>query len=59
MMIIHLYPWQIKHATDVLSLFLETVGIWMGNNRIRLNPGKTEWLRVLEPSHSETKPSFV
>ena len=29
-----------------LSRCLEAVGVWMGNNRIQLNPGKMEWLWV-------------
>lgn len=35
------------------------VGVWIGNNRLYLNPGKTEWLRVLEPFGSGTLPFLV
>lgn len=33
-------------AVNVLSWCLDTVGIWIGNNWLQLNPGKRDWLRV-------------
>uniref|UniRef100_A0A8C6XGP5 Reverse transcriptase domain-containing protein n=1 Tax=Naja naja TaxID=35670 RepID=A0A8C6XGP5_NAJNA len=37
-------PGQISDALSVMSRCLEAVRVWMGSNRLQLNPTKTEWL---------------
>lgn len=37
-------PGEGNNPVDVLSWFLGSGGVWMGNNRLQLNPDKTEWL---------------
>ncbi|KAK9396605.1 RNA-directed DNA polymerase from mobile element jockey-like [Crotalus adamanteus] len=42
-------PCPFSEAVDVMCRCLEDVRVWMGVNRLRLNPDKTEWLWVLPP----------
>ncbi|KAM3835771.1 uncharacterized protein M6D78_010277 [Vipera latastei] len=39
-------PNQPSDALAVMSRCLEAVQVWMGRNRLRLNPAKTEWLCI-------------
>ena len=50
---------EVSDAVTTLSRCLEAVGAWMGNNRIRLNPGKMEWLWVNGCSISRPWSSLV
>ncbi|KAM6466454.1 uncharacterized protein PHA67_012250 [Liasis olivaceus] len=52
-------PGDLSDAVTTLSLCLEALGVWMGNNRLQLNPGKTEWLWVGGSSVSRSLPSLV
>ncbi|KAK9409653.1 hypothetical protein NXF25_000828 [Crotalus adamanteus] len=42
-------PSSLSEAADVMGRCLEAVRVWMGVNRLRLNPDKTEWLWMLPP----------
>ena len=39
-------PGKVSDTVTALSQCLGAVGVWMGNNRFQLNPGKTEWLWI-------------
>uniref|UniRef100_A0A8D0BC31 Reverse transcriptase domain-containing protein n=1 Tax=Salvator merianae TaxID=96440 RepID=A0A8D0BC31_SALMN len=52
-------PHQFSEAVDVMCRCLEAVRVWMGVNRLRLNPDKTEWLWVLPPKDSAICPSIT
>lgn len=51
-------PGEVSDAVTTLSWCLEAVRVWMGNNRLQLNPGKTEWLWVNGSSVSGTLSSL-
>lgn len=36
-------PGKLSTVVAVLSWFLEAVRVWMGNKKVQMNPGKTEW----------------
>ncbi|XP_060539382.1 uncharacterized protein LOC132709511 [Pantherophis guttatus] len=42
-----------------MSQCLEAVWIWMGRNRLRLNPSKTEWLWFPTSRYSQLTPSLT
>uniref|UniRef100_A0A8C6XD58 Reverse transcriptase domain-containing protein n=1 Tax=Naja naja TaxID=35670 RepID=A0A8C6XD58_NAJNA len=52
-------PDQISDALSVMSWCLEAVQTWMGSNRLRLNPAKTEWLFLPASRCSVDVPSLV
>lgn len=54
---IYLWPWWIKWCDE--HLILVSVRVWMRNNRLQHNLGKTEWLWVLGITGSRTMPSLV
>lgn len=54
-----IYPWQIEQYCECLFHYLEAVRIWMGNYRLQLNPGKTEWLWIWGPTSSKIMPFLV
>lgn len=43
----------------IFSQWLEAVRVWIGNNRLQIKPGKTEWLWILRPTGSRIMPSLV
>ncbi|XP_058011152.1 uncharacterized protein LOC131184144 [Ahaetulla prasina] len=42
-----------NEAIEVLSRCLEAVRVWMGRNRLKLNPAKTEWLWMPASRYSQ------
>uniref|UniRef100_A0A8C6Y7A4 Reverse transcriptase domain-containing protein n=1 Tax=Naja naja TaxID=35670 RepID=A0A8C6Y7A4_NAJNA len=52
-------PNQISDALSVMSRCLDAVQIWMGRNKLRLNPAKTEWLYVPASQMIQEVPSLV
>ncbi|XP_058042561.1 retinoic acid-induced protein 2 isoform X2 [Ahaetulla prasina] len=46
-------------AVEVLSRCLEAVRVWMGRNRLKLNPSKTEWLWMPAPRYSQLQPQLT
>lgn len=44
---------------NVSSQFLKVVRVWMGNNRVQVNPGKTEQFSFWGPTDSRIIPSFM
>uniref|UniRef100_A0A8C6X1D0 Reverse transcriptase domain-containing protein n=1 Tax=Naja naja TaxID=35670 RepID=A0A8C6X1D0_NAJNA len=52
-------PNQLSDAFPVMSRYLEAVRIWMGRNRLQLNPAKTEWLCVPASWLIQSAPSLV
>ncbi|XP_058023146.1 uncharacterized protein LOC131190137 [Ahaetulla prasina] len=46
-------PGHPSEAVKVLSRCLEAVRVWMGRNRLKLNPSKTEWLWMPAPRYSQ------
>ncbi|XP_058030112.1 uncharacterized protein LOC131193674 [Ahaetulla prasina] len=48
-----------NEAVDVMTRCLEAVRVWMGTNRLRLNPSKTEWLWIPASRHSQLIPSLT
>ncbi|XP_058024855.1 uncharacterized protein LOC131191095 [Ahaetulla prasina] len=45
-----------NEAVDVMTRCLEAVRVWMGTNRLRLNPSKMEWLWMPASRHSHFTP---
>uniref|UniRef100_A0A8C6XMC9 Reverse transcriptase domain-containing protein n=1 Tax=Naja naja TaxID=35670 RepID=A0A8C6XMC9_NAJNA len=52
-------PNQISDALSVISHCLDAVQIWMGRNKLQLNPAKTEWLCIQASRTSQQIPSLV
>lgn len=50
---------QLSDTVNILTWCLEAVRVWIGNNKLQLNPSKTEWLWILRPIASRTMPSLV
>ncbi|XP_058037869.1 uncharacterized protein LOC131197613 [Ahaetulla prasina] len=48
-----------NEAVEVLSRCLEAVRVWMGRNRLKLNPSKTEWLWMPAPRYSQLHPQLT
>ncbi|XP_058013047.1 uncharacterized protein LOC131185023 [Ahaetulla prasina] len=48
-----------NEAVEVLSRCLEAVRVWMGRNRLKLNPSKTEWLWMPASRYSQLQPRLT
>ncbi|XP_070582622.1 LOW QUALITY PROTEIN: uncharacterized protein [Erythrolamprus reginae] len=52
-------PRPVNEAVEVMCRCLEAVRAWMGVNKLKLNPDKTEWLWVLPPKDNSICPSIT
>ncbi|XP_058048302.1 uncharacterized protein LOC131202851 [Ahaetulla prasina] len=48
-----------SEAVEVMSRCLEAVWVWMGKNRLQLNPAKTEWLWMPASRYNQLRPSLT
>ncbi|XP_058052641.1 uncharacterized protein LOC131204948 [Ahaetulla prasina] len=52
-------PGHPNEVVEVLSRCLEAVRVWMGRNRLKLNPSKTEWLWMPASRFSQLQPQLT